>query len=177
MRKFYLFAASLVLLTAVTGCSSDDEKSHALYKKGENAQKAGNGAEAVAAYKELIAKRENCVYSHLQLATVYDEMLNDPLMAIMHYRVYLEKNPQASDAAEVKAWMERAERRYFDSIKHKFPAPAEDKALIAELENKLTSYQARYTAYREEAVILRKKLAQAQAQAKKKTAAPAKKKK
>jgi TolA-binding protein len=151
MRKIFLLAATLSAMMIFTGCGSDDETSHPLFKKGESAQKAGNGAEAAAAYKELIQKREDCVQSHLKLATVYDELLNDPLMAAVHYRIYLEKNPQAQDAATVKAWLERAEKRYYEAAKSKFGqgdavvgSSAEDTARIEELENQLEAMRARY---------------------------------
>jgi len=151
MRKIFLLAATLSAMMIFTGCGSDDETSHPLFKKGESAQKAGNGAEAAAAYKELIQKREDCVQSHLKLATVYDELLNDPLMAAMHYRIYLEKNPQAQDAATVKAWLERAEKRYYEAAKSKFGqadevvgSSPEDQARLEELESKLEGMRARY---------------------------------
>lgn len=152
MRKIFLLATALTAAIIFTGCGNGNEVDHPLFKKGESAQKAGNGAEAAAAYKELIQKREDCTYSHLKLAMVYDELLNDPLMAAMHYRIYLEKNPQDPDAANIRAWLERAERRYYDSVKHKYEpitvgSSAADQTRIEELEaenEKLLAYKARY---------------------------------
>jgi hypothetical protein len=63
----------------------------------------------------------------------------------------LEKNPQAQDAATVKAWLERAEKRYYEAAKSKFGqgdavvgSSAEDTARIEELENQLEAMRARY---------------------------------
>ena len=162
MRKLYLLAATLTAMIVLTGCGSSEERNHPLFKKGESAQKAGNGADAAAAYKELIDKREGCVYTHLQLANVYDELLNDPLMAAAHYRTYLEKNPQATDAGEIQALLDRAEKRYYENLRQKFgfvdTIPADtDQARIEELERNANIYRARYEEMRKEVQLLRKK--------------------
>ncbi|MBE6366699.1 MAG: LysM peptidoglycan-binding domain-containing protein [Lentisphaerae bacterium] len=116
-----LAVAAIVLFSA---CSPGDERRHPLFIKGVKAQNNGNGAEAADCFRELIKRRPQSVYVHLKLAGVYDEMLNDPLSALLHYRLYLEAMPGAADAEEVKAWITQAEKRSYELLKERFePAP------------------------------------------------------
>lgn len=108
------------MIAVLAGCSGNDERNHPLYRKGENAQKAGNAAEAAGFYKDLLKRRGGCKYVHLKLAEIYDESLKDPQMAALHYRLYLEAMPDAPDAEEVKAWQKNAEKRYYESLQSKF---------------------------------------------------------
>lgn len=120
MQKIVLILFGAAMTMLLSSCSPGDERNHPLFRKAENAQKTGQTAEAVGFYKELLKRRGNCVYAHLNLATIYDESLNDPQMAALHYRLYLEGNPNAVDAAEVKAWQKNAEKRYYESLQSKF---------------------------------------------------------
>ena len=120
MKKLILTLSAIGLTAIFAGCSGGDERNHPLFRKGENAQKAGNAAEAVGFYKDLLKRRGGCKYVHLKLAEIYDESLKDPQMAALHYRLYLEAIPDAPDAEEVKAWQKNAEKRYYESLQSKF---------------------------------------------------------
>lgn len=123
---FILRGASIMLLAMFffCGCSESDERRHPLFLKAVKARNNGEAAQAAETFKELIRRRPKSVYVHLELAGVYDEMLNDPLSALFHYRTYLEAMPDAPDAAEVKAWITQAEKRSYELLKERFePAP------------------------------------------------------
>ena len=81
-----------VLLTVIMicGCRQQDERNHPLYQKALKAQSAGNGSDAAMIFNELLKRRPRSVLAHLKLAAVYDELLNDPAMAVVHYRAYLD---------------------------------------------------------------------------------------
>ena len=69
-----------------------------LYKKGEKARAAGDGRAAEECFKDLLKRKPDSVAVHLQLGNVYDELLDDPQQAALHYRLYLEAMPDAPDA-------------------------------------------------------------------------------
>lgn len=123
---------AIALTVLLYGCAEGDERNHPLFRKAESAQRTGNAAEAVSFYKELLNRRGNCVYTHLKLAEIYDELLKDPQLAALHYRLYLEAMPDAPDAEEIKAWQKNAEKRYYESLSSKF-APQQPPAAQIEI--------------------------------------------
>ena len=131
-----------VLLTVIMicGCRQQDERNHPLYQKALKAQSAGNGSEAAMIFNELLKRRPRSVLAHLKLAAVYDELLNDPAMAVVHYRAYLEAAPDAPDAGEVRAWMLRAEKRYYEILKKRYE-PAEEKTVTQETGNTVAAVE------------------------------------
>ena len=121
--KFLHITAAVLALMLISGCSESDERRHPLFLKGVKAQNSGDGNAAAANFRELLKRRPKSVYAHLKLAAVYDEMLNEPLMAIMHYKLYLAALPDAPDAAEVTAWIEQSEKRCYELLKARFEPP------------------------------------------------------
>ena len=121
MSKHFLSCIlSVILLTIFSGCGDSDERRHPLYQKGVREQHSGNGIEAAENFKKLLQRRPSAIYTHLKLATVYDELLNQPLLAILHYNLYLEAYPDAPDAEEVKSWLAQAEKRCYEDLKKRF---------------------------------------------------------
>ncbi|MBE6370189.1 MAG: LysM peptidoglycan-binding domain-containing protein [Lentisphaerae bacterium] len=124
MKNFlYITFAALSVLLAASGCSEGDERRHPLFRQGENALNSGHALEALQHFYSLIKRRPNCVYAHLRLASVYDELLDDPLNALIHYNYYLTVLPNAPDAEEVAAWKLRAEKRCYELLKERFDPP------------------------------------------------------
>ena len=114
--KYTLLLTTLTAFVILSGCSGSNERNHPLFRKGESFLASGNGQEAAECFKELLRRRPESVYAHLKLASVYDELLNEPLMAILHYKLYLEAMPEAVDSQEVEAWIRQAEKRYLQTI-------------------------------------------------------------
>ena len=104
--------AVAVLTLCLTGCSDRDETHHPLFQKGVRARSDGDGAAAAECFENLLLRRPRAVRAHLELAGVYDELLDEPLLAAVHYRVYLERFPDHPDAAAIRAWQQAAERRF-----------------------------------------------------------------
>lgn len=115
---------ALMLINFICGCSEGDERHHPLFRQGEIALSNGHALEALQHFHALLKRRPNGVYTHLRLASVYDELLDDPLNALLHYNCYLSAFPNAPDAAEVEAWKLRAEKRCYEMLKQRFEAPA-----------------------------------------------------
>ena len=123
MKKILLLLCAAILLS---GCGKSDERNHPLFQKGKRAQSAGNGEEAAEFFHKFLARRPGNAYVYLQLATVYDEMLNEPLTAAYHYRQYLRLAPDAPDAKEVRSWLKSCEKRCYENLKKEFAATAEE---------------------------------------------------
>lgn len=121
MKKLYK-AVFFILFSAIvlTGCSEGDERRHPLYIKALHDRQSGNGEAAAEKLCELLKRRPRSVHTHRLLATVYDEMLNDPAMAVYHYKAYLQAMPDAVDSEEVKAWLEQAEKRSYSLLQQRF---------------------------------------------------------
>ena len=114
--SFALFAAAMIF----SGCSEGDERRHPLYRKALQDQQSGKGADAAEKLCELLKRRPRSIYAHKLLATVYDEMLNDPASAVYHYQKYLESLPDAVDSEEVQAWRMQAEKRHYQLLHERF---------------------------------------------------------
>lgn len=117
MKKILLMMCAAILLS---GCGKSDERNHPLFQKGKRAQSVGNGEEAAEFFHKFLARRPGSVYVHLQLATVYDELLDEPLTAAYHYRQYLRLVPDAPDAEEVRSWLKICEKRCYENLKKEF---------------------------------------------------------
>ena len=117
MKKILLLLCAAILLS---GCGKSDERNHPLFQKGKRAQSAGNGEEAAEFFHKFLARRPGNAYVYLQLATVYDEMLNEPLTAAYHYRQYLRLVPDAPDAEEVRSWLKICEKRCYENLQKEF---------------------------------------------------------
>ena len=116
--KIIMLVFSAVSL--LSGCSEADERRHPLYIKAMQDRQAGNGKDAAEKLNELLKRRPRSIYTHKLLASVYDEMLNDPASAVYHYKTYLQSMPEASDAEEVKAWLTQAEKRSYEELAIRF---------------------------------------------------------
>ena len=117
MKKILLLMCAAILLS---GCGKSDERNHPLFQKGKRAQSVGNGEDAAEFFHKFLARRPDSVYVHLQLATVYDELLDEPLTAAYHYRQYLRLVPDAPDAEEVRSWLKICEKRCYENLKKEF---------------------------------------------------------
>ena len=96
------------------GCAERDETRHPLFRKGRKARSEGDGATAAECFRTLLVRRPGAVRSHLELAGIYDELLNEPLLAAAHYRIYLELVPDAPDREIIRVWQQAAEKRFRD---------------------------------------------------------------
>ena len=117
MKRVLLLLSAVILLT---GCGKSDEYNHPLFQKAKRAQSAGKGEEAAEFFKKFLDRRPHSIYVHLHLANVYDELLDQPLAAVYHYRKYLSLIPDATDAEEVKSWLKNCEKRCYEQLKKEF---------------------------------------------------------
>lgn len=137
MTKYGLIAMlsvlSFVLLAGCEGRGGSDA-AHPVFIRAEQCRTAGDYAAAAAQYKRFLRQRPESAVGHLSLASVYDENLDEPALAIYHYREYLRIEPESPDAEVIAAWLRNAEMKYRDRLNSlDFPEQPADPAASDEL--------------------------------------------
>ena len=114
-----------VLFMGLTGCGlkSRDESSHPLFKRAVKAQKSNELKVAIDYFNRYLALRPDSSVTHLRLASIYDENLDQPLRAVYHYERFLEFAPNSPEAGDVKKWRNAAFKKYYFKIRQKLNDP------------------------------------------------------
>ena len=139
LSVFFAILASLTLLCV--SCGPPNERAHPAFRKGENKSKAGDYKEAVASYEKYLLLNPRSALTHSRLAQIYNDNLDDPLMAIFHFRKYLEFEPESPDADTVRAWISAAEKRYAEKIRKKYPDKFTAEAELAAAKEREAKYR------------------------------------
>ena len=123
-----------MLLLFLSACAQQDGQ-HPLYVKAQRKIQAGEyaaGEKLLLAYLKI---NPNSARAGKDLATLYDDQLNAPLMAVYYYRLYLTNAaPNAPDRETVKKWLETAEHKYYLHLKDEYNDPEDIKSLRYRLE-------------------------------------------
>lgn len=156
-----LFAVCCLLFAA--GCrESADVRRHPLMIRAERCRAEGEPVQALRFYKRLLHQCPDSPVVRLKLATLYDEVLNDPVAALYHYNIYLTLAPSSPDAPAVEGYRLMARAKLLRDLKREsLPKPPSDtfdeqiqliKALKAEnnrLAKTLRETDQRYNALRQ----------------------------
>ena len=118
IQKIILF---LAVLSLCVSCGPPNERAHPAFKKGVNLAKEGKFNDAAASFEKYLLVNPRSSVTHSKLADIYNDNLNDPLMAIYHFRRFLEFEPESADAQAIEAWINAAEKRYAAKIRNKYP--------------------------------------------------------
>lgn len=110
----------LAALWLLAGCGAGDklpfsaEADEPGYRSGQQLVKQGRDAEALSAFLRVIEKRgeQSAPESHLEAGLIYLRHIKDPLEAIHHFRKYLELQPNAKQAPNVRGLVDTARREY-----------------------------------------------------------------
>lgn len=123
-------------LLAFVSCDnfSVTERNHPLFIKAKNYKNNNRYTEAAKTFEEYLLLNPKSARTHQELANLYHDHLNDPLLAVYYYRQYLKYLPSAKkeDVATVSLWMQNAEKEYYNQLKDKFDDQAEAAALKKE---------------------------------------------
>jgi tetratricopeptide (TPR) repeat protein len=110
---------ALAALVLFSGCERNGSRplaaeiDEADYRLGQRLEKQGRNQEALAAYLRLIEKRGDAApESHLEAGILYLQQIKDPIAAIYHFRKYLERQPNAPQAPQVRGLVESAKREF-----------------------------------------------------------------
>ena len=114
-----------VLFLNLTGCGlkNKDESSHPLFKRALKAQNSNELDLAIKYFNRYLSLNPESSKTHLKLASIYDENLDQPLRAVYHYERFLEYSPNSPEAESVKKWKEAALRKYYFKARRKFNDP------------------------------------------------------
>ena len=161
-RLIPLLLAACGLFFAAGCRESADVRKHPLMIRAERCRTEGEPALALRFYKRLLHQRPDSPVVRLKLATLYDEVLNDPVAALYHYNVYLTLAPSSPDAPAVEGYRLMARAKLLRDLKREsLPKPPSDtfdeqirlvKALKAEnnrLAKALRETDLRYNALRQ----------------------------
>lgn len=105
-------------MVGLAGCSGDalvDER-NIYYIRGMKLREQKNHEEAAAAFETCLRLSPQSAQAHLQLALLYDEPLNDPLVAVYHYRHFLEMRPDDPTAEVAKEWAAKTEQKLLQRL-------------------------------------------------------------
>ncbi len=108
---------------AVCGCSSETrlpDEQNPFYKHGLKLRDESKYSEAAEAFEKCLRMNPESQKAHLQLATLYEDHLDDPLLAVLHYRSYLER-AAGKDAAFAREWLVHAERTLASELAERHP--------------------------------------------------------
>lgn len=119
--KILRIALLAAILSLCVSCGPPNERAHPVFRNGVNLRNKGEFKKAAAAFEKYLLVNPRSAITHSNLAEIYNDNLNDPLMAIYHFRKFLEFEPESPDAQSVKAWIEAAEKRYASKIRSKYP--------------------------------------------------------
>lgn len=135
MRLLIHIFAAAALFSVLTGCGlkSKDDASHPLFKRAVKAQESNELDLAVSYFNRYLAMKPDSSVTHLRLASIYDENLDQPLRAVYHYERFLEFTPNSPEAGNVKKWRDAALRKYYFRTRRKFNDPED----VSVLQNSL----------------------------------------
>jgi nucleoid-associated protein YgaU len=134
-----------VLLGCLTACDfKGTETAHPHYKNGIKAMKSQEFDRAAYYFNRYLTVNYKAPQTHLQLAMLYDEKFNKPLLAIYHYQQFLKYAPNSPEAPNVKKWLELARKKYYYATRLKYNDPEDVTCLqntLDEIQKKLQTSQ------------------------------------
>jgi LysM repeat protein len=111
-----IFLASLILIGVSCSSERGDDPRHPLFIKGTKAKEKLNYADAEQAFIEYLETRPRSSKGHLELASLYDDNLDNPYKAIYHYKRYLELSPNSSDEATIASFIASSEKEIYERM-------------------------------------------------------------
>lgn len=113
-------ALALAALLCAAGCGGGERAPVAVetddggFRQGQQLVRQGRDAEALTTFLKVIERRgeQSAAESHLEAGLIYLRHSKDPVEAIHHFRKYLELQPNAKQAAQVRGLIDTARREY-----------------------------------------------------------------
>ena len=126
-RSLPLLPVALLLLFAV-GCGKGSSVNrHPLMLRADRCRAEGEPALALRFYRKLVHLRPDAPEVRLKLATLCDEVLNDPASALYHYNAYLTLAPHSPDAPAVEGYRLMAKAKLLRELtRESLPKPPGD---------------------------------------------------
>ena len=122
-------------MLVICGCGfkNTDEHSHPFFIRAEKARKANEMELAVKYYKRYLSVNPESSKTHMLVASIYDENLDKPLLAVYHYVRFLELAPKSPETENVQKWLAAAQKKYYNRTRLKYNDPED----VSVLQNSL----------------------------------------
>ena len=101
-----------LMLIVLSSCSEPNEKAHPAYQAALKAFENHNYPESATKFEKYLDFNRTSAKTHLKLAKLYGDYLDNPFLEAYHYRQYLVYEPQCSDKEDIEAWIEAAEKKF-----------------------------------------------------------------
>jgi nucleoid-associated protein YgaU len=141
LKNIFYSLLTALILCCLTACDfKGSETAHPHYKNGIKACKSQEYDRAVYYFNRYLTVNYKAPQTHLQLAMLYDEKFNKPLLAIYHYQQFLKYAPNSPEAPNVKKWLELARKKYYYATRLKYNDPEDVTCLqntLDEIQKKL----------------------------------------
>ncbi len=111
--------------------SETDEKH---YQRALSLKRQGRELESLGAFLKVVEKREQAPQSHLEVGRLYLDLVQDPIMAIYHFRKFIEFRPDSNESPIVRQLIETAEKAFLKKLPGK---PYESQIEKFDLEKKV----------------------------------------
>ena len=149
--------SSVALMLLFSSCGPPSENAHPAFKRGVNKMDDEEYKEAAENFEKYLTFNYNSSRTHYKLAELYNDYLDDPFLAVYHFRQYLKIKPNASDRDVIMTWIESAEEKMVEKICERNP----DYVSMKEID-KLKENNSKYREYliqlKNKNAALRKKL-------------------
>jgi len=144
IHKLFITVPLLASMILLSSCKDyvGREKSHPFFIKAGACKSAGNYKEAVQYFEEFLNVCPRSPVTHYELASLYNDNLDDPYKAIYHFQRYLELDRNSADADNVTKFIEISKRKIFDRLSRQFESAETAKAYAdaAKAKNLLDKY-------------------------------------
>lgn len=160
-------ALSLLLLASCKQDYTGKEKTHPLFVKAGTAQASEQYAEAAKLYEEFLLIAPKSAETHMKLASLYGDSLDEPLKAVYHYEKVIALRPEdTTNNGSIREFIAVAKKRLLDKLKEEHRDVAAENAMKAELEatrKRLESYVTAYQQIKQKLIAARERILQANA--------------
>lgn len=135
MSRLLRLLVLLQLFVFAGGCgdSLQNEVRNPKFIRAKRLYDRGDFTESAQAFKEYLKIQPRSVKAHKFLADIYNDNLDEPLLAIYHYREYIELEPSTSEKSLITKFIEGAEKRYFKELESEYFTEADTANISREL--------------------------------------------
>lgn len=169
LQKILLPAVLSASICLFSSCKDyvGKEKSHPFFVKAGSCKSVGNYKEAAQYFEEFLNVCPRSPITHYELASLYNDNLNDPIKAVYHYQRYLELDKHSADAENVSKFIEVAKKKIFDDLSKQYENADTSKAYAeTDMAKKRLAQYVEYSAklreqnqkLREQNLIMRKRI-------------------
>ena len=118
MKAWTIFGLAILLLTGLCACQKHND-AHPLYVRAKKLLLENDFQTAAQCFSQYLEIYPQSAEAHKALGTIYDDRLKAPVLAIYHYRIFLEYAPaDHPDRPMVTRWIAAIEQKYYQQLKN-----------------------------------------------------------